>query len=80
MKRRQIKENLEKTLNDDLRNKPFVTLHDLLCGLHKDYNSCMAGNLEGEPNKFQERFVRLCRHNKLDFGAGWDKLENKHDS
>jgi hypothetical protein len=80
MKKRLIKENFEKRLNDSLRKKPFRTLHDLLCELYLSYNSCLAGNLSGDPNDYQERFVRLCRTNNLDFETEWDKMEHRHDN
>jgi hypothetical protein len=79
MKKRYLKEDYEKRLNDSMRRKPFKTLHNLLCELHLDYNACLAGNLEGDPNELQKRFVRLCRANNLNFETEWEKMECQHD-
>ena len=80
MRKRQIKEDFEKNLNTHLKKRTFKTLHDLLCELHLSYHACLAGNYHGDPNEYQERFVRLCRMNQLNFEEEWEKMECKHDT
>ena len=79
MKKRYLKEDIEKKLNDAMRLRGFKHVDDLLSELYLDYNACLAGNLEGDPNELQTRFVRLCEMNKLNYESEWNKRECKHD-
>ena len=74
-----MKKQTRDIMKKHMRDRSFKTLHDLLCDLYSSYQACLAGNLEGEPNEFQERFLRLCTMNKLNYEEEWDKMECKHD-
>ena len=46
MRKRNLKEDIEKNLNEAMRLRGFKHVDDLLSELYLDYNACLAGNLE----------------------------------